>query len=109
MESRNLDKKIDDAAQAAKKVVAKVDETRRTAEELADAAVVEAQSALEQASKKGEHRLTEGLNRAAHRLQETVTKLANRAEEWADKTAARTESAARSSRRAVRKLTEHKK
>ena len=84
MESKNIDRKIDEAADAAKRVVAKVDETRQAAGELADAAITNAQSALTQASKKGEHRLSEAVSKAAHRMEETVTKLANRAEEWAD-------------------------
>jgi hypothetical protein len=50
MDAKKIAQKIDRAAEAAKRVVtkvtAKVDETQRTAEELADAALMDAQSGL---------------------------------------------------------------
>jgi hypothetical protein len=88
MNPTSIDKKIDEAADAAKRVVAKIEETRLAADELADAAIANAQTAITQASKKGEHRLTETVTKAAHRIEETVARIANRAEEWADRAAA---------------------
>jgi len=84
-------------------LVAKVNDSRLAAGELADAAIEITQTAIVEASKKGEHRLTENISKAAHRVQETVTKLANRAAEWADKATARTDAAARSQQHALRK------
>lgn len=95
MEDSKLDKKIDEAADTAKRLVAKVNDSRLAAGELADTAIEVTQAAIAEASKKGEHRLTENISKAAHRVQETVTKLANRAEEWADKATARADAAAR--------------
>jgi len=101
MESKTVESRIDEAANAAKRAVAKLDETQQIAGELAGAAIATAQDALTQASKKGEHRLSEAVSKAAHRMEETVAKLANRAEEWADEITA-------SGKRASRKRTQNK-
>jgi gas vesicle protein len=109
MEDSKIDKKIDEAADAAKRLVAKVNDSRAAAGELADTALEITQTRLAEAGKKTEHRLTENISKAAHRVQETVTKLANRAEEWADQATARTDAAVRSQQRTLRKRTRRSK
>jgi hypothetical protein len=73
MDTKDIDRKIDEAAEQAKKLAAKLQDTRD-----------QAATKLVQTAHKGEHRLSETVERVAHRVQEAAHRVAHRAQETAN-------------------------